>query len=55
MKVIAEVLYEIEVDDDELVLYRECGLSDLMTSKGLMAAQFDEILYEEVETNDFTQ
>lgn len=47
-RVVAEVRYEIDVDDGELKLYKEEGLSSLMNCKGMFASEFEEITYEEV-------
>ena len=48
MKLIAEVRFELELDEEELELYREKGLSDLLDSRCMSASEFDEITYEKV-------
>ena len=47
-KLVVEVRFELELDEEELKLYREKGLSDLLDSRCLSASEFDEITYEEV-------
>lgn len=51
-KLIAEVRFELDLDDEELKLYQEEGLSAIFDQKGLMASEFDEITYEDVGENE---
>ena len=48
-KVIAEVRFNLVIDDEELELYRTDGLAALFDRLNMDASEFDEILFEDVE------
>ena len=48
MRLIAEVRFELDLDEGEVQMYKEEGLSTLFDNRGLQASEFDEITFEEL-------